>query len=205
MPEARADGEAPTSFAPELRRGLQSLERQCEACGGWNTIAEETGSANPMVGPVATRPSRAKGRIFLLEGLAGDTKEALRTPSGIAELDRVTGGFVHGSVILLGGDPGIGKSTSSCRPPRRWPTEPAGGLHIRRGGGGAGPPQGGAPRARPGARRASSETNVEDIIATLSQGQRPALAIVDSIQTMWTETVESAPGTVTQVRGSARR
>jgi predicted ATP-dependent serine protease len=85
---------------------------KCEACGGWNTIVEETGSASPMAGPVATRPSRAKGRIFPLEGLSGESKEAPRIPSGIAELDRVTGGgFVHGSVILLGGDPGIGKST----------------------------------------------------------------------------------------------
>src|SRR3712207_1354283 len=50
----------------------------------------------------------------------------------------------------------------------------------------------------------ASATNVEDIVATLSQGRPPALAVVDSIQTMWTETVESAPGTVTQVRGSAQ-
>ncbi|MCD6072944.1 MAG: repair protein RadA, partial [Microvirga sp.] len=64
---------------------------KCEACGGWNTIVEETGSASPMAGPAATRPSRAKGRIFPLEGLQGETKEAPRTPSGIAELDRVTG------------------------------------------------------------------------------------------------------------------
>src|SRR4051794_35487743 len=85
---------------------------KCEACGGWNTIVEETGAAHPLAGPVATRPSRAKGRVFPLEGLAGEAKEAPRTPSGIAEFDRVIGGgFVRGSVILIGGDPGIGKST----------------------------------------------------------------------------------------------
>src|SRR6478672_5628202 len=85
---------------------------RCEACGGWNSIVEETGSAHPMAGPAATRPARAKGRVFPLEGLSGEAEAAPRTPTGIAEFDRVTGGgFVPGSVILIGGDPGIGKST----------------------------------------------------------------------------------------------
>ncbi|MEZ0170510.1 DNA repair protein RadA [Microvirga sp. TS319] len=179
---------------------------KCEACGGWNTIVEEAGSASPMSGPVATRPSRAKGRIFPLEGLSGETKEAPRTPSGIAELDRVTGGgFVHGSIILLGGDPGIGKSTllmqASAALANRGERvayisgeEAVGQVRLRaeRLGLGLSPVE------------LASETNVEDIVATLSQGRPPALAIIDSIQTMWTETVESAPGTVTQVRGSAQ-
>ena len=179
---------------------------KCEACGGWNTIVEETGSTSPMAGPVATRPSRAKGRIFPLEGLSGESKEAPRIPSGIAELDRVTGGgFVHGSVILLGGDPGIGKSTllmqaSAALALRGQRVAYISGeeavaqvrLRAERLG------LGGAPV------ELASETNVEDIIATLGQGRPPALAIIDSIQTMWTETVESAPGTVTQVRGSAQ-
>lgn len=179
---------------------------KCEACGGWNTIAEEAGSASLMAGPVATRPSRAKGRIFPLEGLQGETKEAPRTPSGIAELDRVTGGgFVHGSIILLGGDPGIGKSTllmqaSAALAMRGERVAYISGeeavaqvrLRAERLGLGQAPVE------------LASETNVEDIIATLSQGRPPALAIIDSIQTMWTETVESAPGTVTQVRGSAQ-
>src|SRR5215208_671814 len=179
---------------------------KCEACGGWNTIVEETGSANPLVGPVATRPSRAKARIFPLEGLSGESKEAPRTPSGIAELDRVTGGgFVHGSIILLGGDPGIGKSTllmqaSAALALRGERVAYISGeeavaqvrLRAERLG------LGGAPV------ELAAETNVEDIIATLSQGRPPALAVIDSIQTMWTETVESAPGTVTQVRGSAQ-
>ena len=50
---------------------------KCEACGGWNTIVEETGAAHPMVGPVATRPARAKGRVFPLEGLAGETHDVV--------------------------------------------------------------------------------------------------------------------------------
>ncbi|MGX7706003.1 DNA repair protein RadA [Methylobacterium sp. Gmos1] len=179
---------------------------RCEACNGWNTIVEETGAASPVSGPVATRPSRARGRIFPLEGLTGEVKEAPRTSSGIAELDRVTGGgFVRGSVILLGGDPGIGKSTllmqASAALAKRGERvayisgeEAVGQVRLR--------------AERLGLASApvelAAETNVEDIIATLSQGKPPALAIIDSIQTMWTETVESAPGTVTQVRGSAQ-
>ncbi len=177
---------------------------RCDACSGWNTIVEEATAGH--VGPVATRPSRAKGRIFPLEGLSGETRQAPRLISGIRELDRVTGGgFVEGSAILLGGDPGIGKSTllmqASAALARRGERvayisgeEAIAQIRLR--------------AERLGLAQApvelASETNVEDIIATLSQGKPPALAVIDSIQTMWTETVESAPGTVTQVRGSAQ-
>src|SRR5438445_12068507 len=82
---------------------------RCDACGEWNTIAEESaGMARP---PIPGRAPR-KGRQFALEPLSGETHDAPRLASGIAEFDRVTGGgFVRGSVLLLGGDPGIGKST----------------------------------------------------------------------------------------------
>src|ERR1700726_4314364 len=74
---------------------------RCEACGGWNTLVEE-GAASPA------RASR-KGRLFAVEPLKGQTNEAPRLPSGMAEFDRVTGGgLVRGSVLLLGGAPGIG-------------------------------------------------------------------------------------------------
>src|SRR5215204_3447011 len=145
---------------------------KCEACGGWNTIGEETGSASPMVGPVATRPSRAKGRVFALEGLAGETREAPRTPSGIAEFDRVTGGgFVRGSVILIGGDPGIGKSTllmqvsaalagAGRRVVYISGEEAVGQVRLR------------ADRLGLGHTpvELAAETNVEDIVATLAHG-----------------------------------
>src|SRR6202790_4956823 len=82
---------------------------KCEACGEWNTIAEEGAAlARPAM------PGRAprKGRKFALEPLTGETHDAPRLASGVAEFDRVTGGgLVRGSVLLLGGDPGIGKST----------------------------------------------------------------------------------------------
>ena len=179
---------------------------KCEACGGWNTIVEEVGAMSAMAGPVATRPSRAKGRIFALEGLSGETREAPRMPSGIGELDRVTGGgFVHGSVILIGGDPGIGKSTLLTQASAALANQ---GHRVAYISGEEAVAQVRLRAERLGLGQApvelASETNVEDIIATLSQGRPPALAIIDSIQTMWTETVESAPGTVTQVRGSAQ-
>ncbi|MGE5151403.1 MAG: ATPase domain-containing protein, partial [Rhodospirillaceae bacterium] len=80
---------------------------KCEACGEWNTLSEE-GAERPS-GP-GRKPG--KGRLFALEPLAGDARDAPRLPSGIAEFDRVTGGgLVRGSVLLVGGDPGIGKST----------------------------------------------------------------------------------------------
>ncbi|HET7910595.1 MAG TPA: ATPase domain-containing protein, partial [Pseudolabrys sp.] len=80
---------------------------KCEACGEWNTLSEE-GSERPS-GP-GRKPG--KGRLFALEALTGEAHDAPRLVSGIAEFDRVTGGgFVRGSVLLVGGDPGIGKST----------------------------------------------------------------------------------------------
>src|SRR6201989_1999531 len=81
---------------------------KCEACGEWNTLSEEEGATSV---PVSIR-SRRKGRQFALETLSGKSHEAHRLSSGMAELGRVTGGgFVRGSVLLVGGDPGIGKST----------------------------------------------------------------------------------------------
>ncbi|HKD29694.1 MAG TPA: DNA repair protein RadA, partial [Xanthobacteraceae bacterium] len=82
---------------------------KCDSCGAWNTISQEMASM-----PVAAGPAKAyrKGRPLMLHPLAGADDDAPRTPSGLMELDRVTGGgFVRGSVLLVGGDPGIGKST----------------------------------------------------------------------------------------------
>ena len=90
---------------------------RCEDCGEWNTLVEEAGAERRRRGP---RRSARKGRIITLEGLAGDTDEAPRTKTGIAEFDRVTGGgFVRGSALLVGGDPGIGKSTLLLQVGRR--------------------------------------------------------------------------------------
>jgi DNA repair protein RadA/Sms len=179
---------------------------KCEACGGWNTIVEETGAGTPLTGPVATRPSRARGRVFPLQGLAGEAKDPPRTRTGIAEFDRVAGGgLVPGSVILIGGDPGIGKSTLLIQVSAALARA---GHRVAYVSG-----EEAVAQVRLRAERLAladapvelaSETNVEDIVATLSTGPTPRLAVIDSIQTMWTETVESAPGTVSQVRGSAQ-
>src|SRR3569833_2658778 len=81
---------------------------KCESCGGWNTITEE--GVAPPVGAGAAK--RVKGRKFALEDLKTEDKAPPRRVTGVAEFDRVTGGgIVPGSALLLGGDPGVGKST----------------------------------------------------------------------------------------------
>ncbi|MGB9655713.1 MAG: DNA repair protein RadA, partial [Pseudolabrys sp.] len=124
----------------------------------------------------------------------------------VAELDRVTGGgFVRGSVLLVGGDPGIGKSTLLIQAAAALARAGHRAVYI------SGEEAVAQVRLRAGrlglrdsAVELAAETAVEDIIATLSEGKAPRLIVIDSIQTMWTDTVESAPGTVTQVRGSAQ-
>ncbi|MET0905038.1 MAG: DNA repair protein RadA, partial [Tardiphaga sp.] len=175
---------------------------KCEACGEWNTLAAED-SATAI--PVSAR-SKRKGRTFNLESLTGTSQEAPRIPSGMGELDRVTGGgFVRGSIILIGGDPGIGKSTLLTQATSMMARAGHRVVYIS---GEEAVAQVRLRAARLGLADApvqlASETSVEDIVATLSEGTVPRLIVIDSIQTMWTDTVESAPGTVTQVRASAQ-
>jgi DNA repair protein RadA/Sms len=176
---------------------------RCDACGAWNSLAEE-GFASGIGARAAL--GAAKGRIFALSDLDAQTTPMPRLTSGIDELDRVTGGgFVPGSVLLLGGEPGIGKSTlliQACgalaRQHRRVVyisgEEAVDQVRLR------------AQRLALGnaAIELAAETKVEDIIATLQQGACPALLVIDSIQTMWTELVDAVPGTVTQVRAAAQ-
>jgi DNA repair protein RadA/Sms len=173
---------------------------KCDACGEWNTIAEE--------GAATVGPGRAprKGRPFALEALAGVPEDAPRLKSGVDEFDRVTGGgFVRGSVLLVGGDPGIGKSTLLIQAAARLAQAGHRTVYI------SGEEAIGQVRLRAERLGLSSapvelatETSVEDILATLSQGPAPKLLVIDSIQTMWTDAVEAAPGTVSQVRGAAQ-
>ena len=178
---------------------------RCDSCGEWNTIVEEVDGLSVGSGGVGAGPrsvSGKRGRVFPLVSLEGEAKEAPRIASGIAELDRVTGGgFVRGSAILVGGDPGIGKSTlliqASAVLASRGHTvvyvsgeEAIGQVRLRAERLGLA----GAPV------KLAAETSVEDILATLSAGPAPALVVIDSIQTLWTELADSAPGTVTQVR-----
>jgi len=172
---------------------------KCEACGEWNTIAAE--SAAPTA-----QPAGRNRRVFVLEPLAGVSQEAPRLLSGIAELDRVTGGgFVKGSVLLLGGDPGIGKSTLLIQAAAALAKAGHRAVYI------SGEEAVAQVRLRADRLAISdvsvelaAETSVEDIIATLGIGPIPHFVVIDSIQTMWTDTVDSAPGTVTQVRAAAQ-
>ena len=181
----------------------QRWQGKCDACGEWNSIAEETSA---IAAVPASQRSRGRGRVFALETLTGATDESPRLVSGIAELDRVTGGgFVRGSVLLLGGDPGIGKSTLLIQTCASLAHSRVRAVYISG--------EEATAQVRLRADRLgladspvelAAETSVEDILATLEHGPSPRFVIIDSIQTMWTDTVESAPGTVTQVRGSAQ-
>ncbi|EKS42434.1 DNA repair protein RadA [Afipia clevelandensis] len=177
---------------------------KCESCGEWNTLSEEDVTGATSV-PANLRAKR-KGRPFALESLTGSSPEAPRLSSGMTELDRVTGGgFVRGSVLLVGGDPGIGKSTLLTQATSLMARAGHRVVYIS---GEEAVAQVRLRAARLGLADASvqlaAQTSVEDIIATLSEGTPPRLVVIDSIQTMWTDTVESAPGTVTQVRASAQ-
>ena len=177
---------------------------RCDACGEWNSLVEEVAGTGVGTGP--GRPL-ARGREIELVSLDGENEEAPRVSTKVRELDRVTGGgFVRGSALLVGGDPGIGKSTllmqASAALARAGHNvvyvsgeEAVAQVRLR------------AQRLGVADRpvRLAAETNVENIVTTLEAMEtRPALVVVDSIQTLWTEKVESAPGTVTQVRASAQ-
>jgi DNA repair protein RadA/Sms len=177
---------------------------KCESCGAWNTLAEEMSEAPVGKSSGAKLPGR--GRAFTLQSLAGVTDDAPRLATALSEFDRVTGGgLVRGSVILVGGDPGIGKSTLLVQVAAALARRKQRCVYISG--------EEAVAQVRLRAERLAladapvelaSETSVEDIIATLSQGELPRLVVIDSIQTMWTSSVESAPGTVTQVRASAQ-
>jgi DNA repair protein RadA/Sms len=170
---------------------------RCEACGEWNTFVAESAAA--------TARSLRKGRLFAVEPLKGQTQESPRFASGVAEFDRVTGGgLVRGSVLLLGGDPGIGKSTLLIEVAAAFARNRQRAVYI------SGEEAVAQVRLRAdrlgladAAVEVAAETSIEDIVATLSEGPTPSLLVIDSIQTMWTQTVDAAPGTVTQVRGAA--
>jgi DNA repair protein RadA/Sms len=179
---------------------------KCDGCGEWNTLVEE--GADSGIGGRPAGPGKAarKRRLITLEPLAGEVQQAPRLASGMPELDRVTGGgFVRGSVLLMAGDPGIGKSTLLTQATAALASAGHRVVYISG--------EEAIAQVRLRAERLglgdapvelAAETAVEDIIATLSEGKVPRLVVIDSIQTMWTDTVESAPGTVTQVRGSAQ-
>jgi DNA repair protein RadA/Sms len=154
---------------------------KCEACGEWNTLAEED-TTGVTSAPVSLR-SKRKGRTFQLESLTGKTLDAPRLSSGMTELDRVTGGgFVRGSVLLVGGDPGIGKSTLLTQATSMMARAGHRAVYIS---GEEAVAQVRLRAERLGLADApvqlAAETSVEDIISTLSEGTVPRLIVIDSI------------------------
>jgi DNA repair protein RadA/Sms len=182
----------------------QRWQGRCDSCGAWNSISEESSSSG--IGARGVQGAR-KGRVFGLSSLEEKEQPAApRITTGICEFDRVTGGgFVPGSVILLGGEPGIGKSTLLIQACARLAARERRVVYIS---GEEAVDQVRLRALRLGLAAApvelAAETSVEDIVATLSHGKRPSLVVIDSIQTMWTDIIESTPGTVGQVRGAAQ-
>jgi DNA repair protein RadA/Sms len=176
---------------------------KCASCGEWNSIIEE---ANPAAAPGSGLAKASRGRTVKLEGLSGTSREPPRFSTGIAELDRVTGGgIVPGSVLLIAGEPGIGKSTlllqlagALARAGRRAVyfsgEEAVAQVRLR--------------AARLGLSDApvalAAETSLTDILATLGDEKHVDLVVIDSIQTLWSDALEAAPGTVSQVRAATQ-
>ena len=175
---------------------------QCPGCGLWNTLVE-----------TVAEPAAAHSRFVSLAGEAGaarvvtldsvEAREEARTPTGIDELDRVLGGgIVRGGVVLLGGDPGIGKSTLLMQAGARLAAigpvlyvsgeESAQQIAMR------------AQRLQVDAAQLQllTEIRLENVLMRLAE-TRPVLAVIDSIQTLYSDALTSAPGSVAQVRECA--
>lgn len=175
---------------------------KCDACGEWNTIVEEKVGGE---GFSNFNPKR-KGSLLDFVSLSGSPQVLERLHTNIRELDRVCGGgLVPGSVILVGGDPGIGKSTlllQVCASIANLPERPE--CYYISG-------EEAADQVKIRARRLgletapvnlASATDVKDIVTTLEK-TRAAVVVIDSIQTMYLEEAESTPGSVAQVRACA--
>ena len=184
---------------------------RCDGCGAWNSLIEELPREEMPGGGAKGALGRRGGRPLGFVGLTGPSLLPPRRKTGIVELDRVCGGgLVAGSAILVGGDPGIGKSTlllqaaAAIAPgdeQRSGPTaayitgeEAIDQVRLR--------------AERLGVATSplllAAASNVRDIIASLDRDDAPALVVVDSIQTMYLESLDSAPGTVSQVRAAAQ-
>jgi DNA repair protein RadA/Sms len=175
---------------------------KCASCGEWNSIIEEQA---PSGSPALVAIRGGKGRLAIFETLAAATIDAPRLPTGMTELDRVLGGgLVPGSAVLVGGDPGIGKSTLLLQAAAKLAETGARVVYLS---GEEAPAQVRMRATRLGLAQSpvalGTETNLANIVATLGSTVPPVLVIIDSVQTLWSESVEAAPGTITQLRGCA--
>jgi DNA repair protein RadA/Sms len=169
---------------------------RCPGCGGWSTLVEERAPASPAKAAGAARP--------LLRLVEVEAADADRIPTGVPELDRVLGGgLVPASVVLVSGDPGIGKSTLLLMALRAMSKERRALLVTG---------EESAAQVKLRANRLGgaadvhilAETNLDDVCATL-EGARPEVAVIDSVQTLYAPELGSVPGSVAQVREAAAR
>ena len=179
---------------------------KCPACGAWNTLVESVqeagGGKNRLSAPQGYAGLAHAQAVMPLAAI--EAQDVARTPSGIEELDRVLGGgVVEGGVVLIGGDPGIGKSTLLLQAmdalqrvglPTLYVTGEESGAQV-------------ALRSRRLGIDGSqvsllAEIQLEKILATVEATQ-PAVCVIDSIQTMYSDQLTSAPGSVAQVRECA--
>ena len=184
---------------------------KCTDCGAWNSLVEEfaeggTSHFSRIEDDKTTKNSSNKNsRKANLVSLNGEAQEFPRIKTGINELDRVLGGgLVQGSVVLIGGDPGIGKSTLLLQTADSLAKSKNSIIYISG--------EESVDQVRLRAKRLecdeqsiklASTTNVAEIINTIKDEKSPVIVIIDSIQTMFIEELSSAPGTVSQVRASA--
>ena len=172
---------------------------KCSACGAWDSLVEEKVDTTPK-----SLGTTAKSAAVPLTSLDAEISLPERITTGFGEMDRTLGGgLVAGAAILVGGDPGIGKSTlllqvsanvaSNCQVVYISGEESPSQIQMR--------------ASRLGLAKApvslASVTSVRDILGLLKKLEAPALVVIDSIQTMYLDTLDSAPGTVAQVRASA--
>lgn len=183
---------------------------RCESCGAWNTLGEEVVAATAVSKRSAARVvAGAAGATVTLGSVTSTDTPRWRT--GLNEFDFVLGGgIVPGSMVLVGGEPGIGKSTLLLQVAARLELSGQSALYVSG--------EESALQVRLRAERLAedasgvtlfTETSLESILATathpLPNGKRPSVLIVDSIQTVHTELLEGAPGNVGQVRECAAR
>jgi DNA repair protein RadA/Sms len=207
-PSAKSAAKSRTAYVcTECGADHAKWQGQCAECGAWNTLSELVLEPGTRVPPAARRAGWAGAveapRITALKDVRHS--EEARVSTGIAEFDRVLGGgLVEGAVVLVGGDPGIGKSTLllqsvaqlASRMPSLYVTgeeslAQVAGRAVR-----LGLPLEGV--------NALAETGVERILEHAA-ATRPKLIVADSVQTLWTEQLSAAPGSVSQVRESAAR